>query len=259
MIQIKNNKELEKMAIGGKILAEVVSAVVNYVKVGVSELDLDSLAEKMIRARGGEPGFKKVPGYHHTLCMATNDVVVHGIPTAYLFKEGDVVGIDCGVYYQGFHTDMAQTLHVKNQKSNFKYQKEDDIDQFLKTGEKALEEAIKQAKAGNHVGDISKTIQSIVEGAGYCVVRSLIGHGVGRQLHEEPEVPGFLSHKNIAKTPMLLKGMTIAIEVIYNMGNADVMYGNKDRWTIKTADRSLSGLFERTVAITEKGPVVLTG
>ena len=127
----------------------------------------------------------------------------------------------------------------------------------METGKHALEEAIKQARVGNHVGHISKTIQSIVEANGYSVVRSLIGHGVGRALHEEPEVPGFLT-RTIEKTPELTSGMTIAIEVIYNMGEKEVVYANRDGWTIKTGDSSISGLFERTVAITEKGPRVLT-
>jgi len=145
----------------------------------------------MIRERGGEPGFKKVKGYHHTICVSTNDVVVHGIPGNYLFKEGDVVGIDCGVFYKGFHTDMSETIQVKSQKSKVK--NEDEIEKFLKIGKKALDEAIKVAIVGNRIGHISKTIQDIVEGNGYAIVRSLIGHGVGRELHEEPEVPGYVA------------------------------------------------------------------
>ena len=197
----------------------------------------------------------KRQGYKHAICVSTNDAVVHGVPTGYKLKEGDIIGIDCGVYYRGFNTDAAQTVRV--QSSKFKVQSSDEVDRFLDVGEKALEEAIKVSKAGNRVGHISKKIQDIVEGAGYSVVRSLVGHGVGRSLHEEPEVPGFLARK-IEDTPKLRERMTIAIEVIYNMGKADVVYSNDDGWTIKTKDGSLAGLFERTVAITKSGPLILT-
>lgn len=250
MIHLKTEEEIEIMGAGGKILAEVLREVAKNVKAGVSELELDQLAEELILKKGGEPGFKKVEGYKHATCISTNDVVVHGIPTDYKLKEGDKVGIDCGVYYKGFHTDMAQTLRVKSQK-------EDEVDKFLQTGEEAMWEGIKVAKFGNRVGDISRAIQRTVEGQGYSVVKSLIGHGVGRDLHEEPEVPGFLDQP-VEKTPKLKDGMTIAIEVIYNMGKADVVYSGGDGWTIKSKDGSLSGLFERTIAITDKGTFVLT-
>lgn len=255
MIDLKTTEEIEIMRIGGKILAEVLQEVLKHAKVGVSELELDHLAGKLILEKGGEPGFKKVQGYKHAICISTNDVVVHGIPTNYKLKEGDVVGIDCGVYYKGFHTDAAQTVRVQNSESRI--QNSDEIDRFLETGEKAMWEGIKAAKAGQRVGNISKAIQKAVEGQGYSVVRSLIGHGVGRELHEEPEVPGFLQNP-IDKTPMLAEGMTIAIEAIYNMGKSDVVYSGHDGWTIKTKDGSLSGLFERTIAITDRGTEVLT-
>jgi methionyl aminopeptidase len=257
MINIKTQEEIEIMKTGGKILAESLWEVISYIKPGVSELELDALAEKLILQKGGEPGFKKVPDYKHTICISTNDVVVHGIPTDYKLKEGDVVGIDCGVFYKGFHTDMSETIRVKSQTSNLKSQK-DEVDKFLEVGKKALNEAIKQATLGSHIGDISKTIQTIVEAQnGYSVVRSLVGHGVGKDLHEDPEVPGFLSER-IEKTPLLKIGMVIAIEVIYNMGDHELVFANEDGWTLKTEDGSLSGLFERTLAITENGPLTLT-
>ena len=254
MIDIKTEQEIKIMRIGGKILAEVLFEVLKYVKVGDSELELDQLAERLILEKGGEPGFKKVEKYKHAICISTNDVVVHGVPTSYKLKEGDIVGIDCGVFYKGFYTDMAQTVRIKDEGLMIK---EDEIDRFLETGERAMWDGIKAAKLGNRIGDISKAIQDIVEGQGCSVVRSLIGHGVGRQLHEEPEVPGFLDEP-ILKTPLLKIGMTIAIEVIYNMGKGDVVYSNHDGWTIKSKDHSLSGLFERTIAITKEGTVVLT-
>lgn len=250
MIPMKTKKEVEIMAHGGKILASVLRETLVVAKPGVTELELDALAEKRIREQGGEPGFQKVPGYKHTICISTNDVVVHGIPTNYVLQEGDVVGIDCGVFYKGFHTDMSDSIIVGKGK-NAENQK------FLDTGKRALNEAIKIVQVGNRVGHISKTIQTIVEKkGGYSIVRSLVGHGVGRNLHEEPEVPGFVS-RNIEKTPLLREGMVIAVEVIYNMGRKDVVYG-EDGWTIRTADGSLAGLFERTVAITTDGPRILT-
>ena len=254
MIDLKTSSEIKKMKEGGKILAEVLKVVLNHAKAGVSELELDKLAEKLILEKGAEPGFKKVDGYEHTICISTNDVVVHGVPTSYKLKEGDVIGIDCGVYYKGLHTDVAQTVRIKDKGLMIK---EDEIDRFLETGERAMWEGIKAAKLGNRIGDISKAIQDIVETQGYSVVRSLIGHGVGRSLHEEPEIPGFLDGP-IDKTPKLSIGMTLAVEVIYNMGKSDVAYSNSDGWTIKSKDGSLSGLFERTIAITDKDTVVLT-
>lgn len=257
MIQIKNPSEIEKMRIGGRILAEVLREVVASIKPGVTELELDLLAERLIREKGGEPGFKKVKGYKHTICVSTNDVVVHGVPSGYAYKVGDVMGVDCGVFYKGFHTDMAETILVSttnNQQTTTNKEKEN----FLETGRRALNDAIKVAKAGNRIGHISQTIQRIVEKeSGYSIVRSLVGHGVGKELHEEPEVPGFLLDP-ISKTPLLRPGMTIAIEIIYNMGLADVVYKGTDGWSIATKDGSLSGVFERTVLITDTGNEVLT-
>jgi methionyl aminopeptidase len=251
MIKFKTEQEVEIMRQGGKILAEVLGELISNVRAGISEIELDRMAEKLIIAKGAEPGFKKVEGYKNTICISTNDVVVHGIPTDYVLKDGDKVGIDCGVFYKGFHTDMAQTTVVKGGKNL------DEVNKFLQTGEKAMWEGIKAAKLGNRIGDISKVMQDVIEGQGYSVVRSLIGHGVGRDLHEDPEVPGYLD-RPILKTPLLKEGMTIAIEAIYNMGKSDVIYSGSDGWTIKSRDGSLSGLFERSIAITKRGTEVLT-
>lgn len=255
MIHIKTPEQLKIMQHGGHILSDVLMEVMDLIRPGITELELDKIAEELIRKRGGEPGFKRVEGYHHTICMSTNDAVVHGIPGSYKIQKGDVVGVDCGVYYKGFHTDMAETILVSSQKLKVKSQKS--VERFLGVGKQALEAGIKQAVVGNRVGHISKAIQDIVEKQnGYSVVRSLIGHGVGKDLHEEPEVPGYLVGK-IEKTPLLKEGMTIAIEVIYNMGSKQVML-DRDGWTIRSADGSLSGLFERTVAITKSGPLMIT-
>lgn len=252
MIDIKTKEEIEIMKKGGKILAESLFETLRAVRPGITEAELDSIAEKAIRRRGGEPGFMRVPGYRHTICVATNEVVVHGIPGDRILKEGDIICIDCGVYYGGLHTDMAETIIVGSENS---VQKE--VRDFLRTCKLALQEAIAVAKARNRVGHISKTIQDIVEGKGYNIVRSLVGHGVGRELHEEPEVPGFLQGK-IARTPLLKEGMTIAVEVIATMGSPEVCYANEDGWTIKTVDNSLSAVFERTILITKDKPLILT-
>lgn len=237
---------------GGKILAQTLFEVLKHAKPGVTELELDKKAEELILKAGGKPGFKEVPGYHHTICISTNNVVVHGIPTDYKLKSGDVVGIDCGVLYEGLHTDMSETVIVGGDEAA-----SEGVAAFLDTGRKALELAIQQVKPGNRIGHISKTIQMIVEeGAGYGVTRELIGHGVGKELHEEPEVPGYVSQR-LEKTPLLREGMVIAVEVIYNMGKRDIAY-TEDGWTIVTADGSISGLFERTVAVTKNGYKILT-
>lgn len=250
MIPIKKPKEIEIMKKAGKMLAEVLYEVVSHAKPGVTELELDQLAEKLIIQKGGEPGFKKVEGYRHTICVATNEVVVHGIPGKYVLKDGDIIGIDCGVFLDGFHTDMAETVLVGKKK-------DPKVITFLQTGKKALLAGIAQVKPGNNVGHISHAIQDIVEGQGYSVVRSLVGHGVGRELHEDPEVPGYLEGK-IERTPALIPGMTIAVEVIYNMGSPEVIYDGRDDWTIATEDGSLGGLFERTVLVTKTGHEVIT-
>lgn len=253
-IHIKSPQEIESMAKGGQILSTAIWEVIHNTRPGVSELELDALAEKVIRTMGGEPGFKKVKGYHHTICASTNDTVVHGIPTNYRLQEGDVFGVDCGVFFKGFHTDMSETVLVESPKSK----RNEEIEKFLATGKYALEEAIKQVKPGNRVGHISQVIQQIVEKDGrYGVTRELIGHGVGKKLHEDPPIPGYLSRR-LEKTPLLTEGMVIAIEVIYNMGGREIAFAGNDAWTIKSRDGSVSGLFERTVAVVSNGYRILT-
>lgn len=253
MIKIKTKEEIENQRIGGHMLAEVLFETLAMIKPGVSELEVDKFAENLILKKGGEPGFKKVYGYKHTICVATNDVVVHGIPTNYRFKDGDIVGIDCGVFYKGLHTDMAETIIVGNATGADKERKE----RLLQHGKDALLAGIAQAKAGNHVGDISKAMQDIIEKQGsYSVVHELVGHGVGKDLHEEPEIPGFLN-KPIEKTPLLKENMVIAIEIIYNEGKRFIAMDD-DEWTIRTDDGSLAGLFERSLLVTKNGPVILT-
>ena len=251
MIKIKTPDEIKIMQIGGKMLADTMWEVCAAIMPGMTELEVDAMADRLIKEKGGEAGFKKVEGYHHATCISTNEVVVHGIPSPYVLKDGDIIGIDCGVFSKGFHTDMSETVRVGAKR-------QDEIDKFLKVGKKALEAGITEAKVGNRVGHISKAIQDIVEAEnGYSVVKSLVGHGVGEELHEDPEIPGYLNGK-IERTPYLKEGMVIAVEVIYNMGGPDLAFANNDGWTLQSKDGSLAGLFERRLAITANGPLLIT-
>lgn len=239
-------KKLAAMREGGQKLARILEDLLTRADAGVTLLSLEERAQKLIEDTGGSPSFQTVKGYKWATCLCVNEVVVHGIPSEYLLKDGDLLTIDIGLFYKGFHTDTAWTKTIGKQNET-----------FLKVGEKALRKAIDKARPGNRVGHISQTIQHIIEGAGYGVVKSLVGHGVGRKLHEVPQIPGFLTG-DIDNTLPLVPGMTIAIEVIYAQGDGRVVYDNDDGWSIATADRSLSAVFEHTLVITAKEPVVLT-
>lgn len=254
MFSIKTYDEIKKMQEGGRILACVMSMVCSRVAPGITGIQLDALAEKEIIRLGAKPSFKTVKNYKYATCICINDVVVHGIPTQVKLREKDVVGIDCGVLYKGYHTDMGNTLQVGSSRQKMQDEK---IEKFLNAGKRALEKAINTARLGNRIGHISKAMQETIQTAGYCVVKTLVGHGIGRKLHEEPEVPCF-QPADINKTDLLKKNMTIAIEVIYNMGKEEVIYSGNDSWTIATADGSLSAFFEKTVLVTEKDPIILT-
>lgn len=243
---IKSDEEVEIMKKSGIICSEALKEVLKNVKVGVACRTLDIIAQKEIEKRGGSSSFKTVEDYQYTICTTINEQVVHGIPTDRKLKSGDIIGIDIGALYQGFHSDLAISVPVG--------QINKDQERFLNVGKQTLMRAIKQAKIGNRIGDIAATIQEGIEAEGYNIVKSLTGHGVGRQLHEEPMVPGF-GKKGKGET--LTENMTIAIEVIYTNGSGEVGL-EKDNWTITSADGSLGGLFEQTVAIKKGGPIVLT-
>lgn len=254
MIPIKKPEEIEVMRKGGSILSRVLKILCNKVEPGVKLIELDRLAERLILSYGAKPSFKMVKRYRWSICACVNDVVVHGIPTERVLKKGDIIGIDCGVYYKGFHTDAAWTVRVNDSKSS---KQQDEIDRFLSVGSKALCDAIAQVKIGNYIYDISKAIQDMVEEAGFSMVQTLVGHGIGKKLHEEPEIPGIVRKKRL-ETPRISNGMTFAIEVIYNMGGSNIIYQGDDRWTIVTEDGKISGLFEATVAVVSHGCFVLT-
>lgn len=253
MIHLKTPAQIETMIAGGRILSEVMEKTLARVKPGVKLSELDAFAEKEILAHGAEPSFKRVDGYKWTICGCVNDVVVHGIPTGYTIKPGDVVGIDCGVYYNGLHTDSAWTVRADGPS----VRKDDDTSVFLRTGIYALEQGLAQVKPGNRIYDISRAIQTIVEGSGYGIVQTLVGHGVGSELHEDPEVPNYVRGSR-EHSPKLVEGLTIAVEVIYTKGDPDVVYKNRDGWTIATKDGTLSALFEATVALNAHGFLLLT-
>ncbi|MDO8451546.1 MAG: type I methionyl aminopeptidase [bacterium] len=253
MIDIKTPREIEFMRTGGKALGRTLTELLAIASVGVSLNDIEARAKKRIQEAGGTPSFQTVRGYKWATCLCVNEVVVHGIPTEYKLKDGDLLTIDVGLLYQGFHTDTAWTKEVKSEKSKVKSQKE----VFLQAGQEALRRGIVQARAGNRVGHISQAIQMCIEGAGYNVVRTLVGHGVGKELHEDPQIPGFL-RGTIDETEKLIEGMTIAVEVIYAMGKSAVIYDNDDGWSIATKDRSLSAVFEHTVEVGPNGPSILT-
>lgn len=231
------------MGEGGRRLKRVFDEVLPQIRAGVSKKEIDQKVEELILKFGGEPSFKMVPGYHWASCITVNEEVVHGIPNEYLFKEGDMVSLDAGMYYKGFHTDRAETIKIQDTK-------------FLEVGKFALKLAIGAARPGNRVGHISLVIQKTVEKAGFNVVRSLTGHGVGKKLHEEPQIPCFLKNK-LEKTPLLKEGMTLAIEVIYCTGSPNLAL-SPDHWTLVTKDGKIAGLFEETIAVTGNGPLVLT-
>lgn len=244
MIPIKSEKEIEKMAAAGKVAAAALKEVLAFVKSGVTTMELEKIAENAITKRRATPSFKMVEGYSFATCININEGLVHGLPGSYKIKKGDLVSVDMGAFLDGFHSDLSYTVEVEANKE----------EKFLETGKKALEAGIAKCKPGNHIGDISHTMQIIIEEAGYSVSRDLVGHGVGRELHEDPYVPGY---GKPGLGPEIKEGMVLAIEIIYQKGLPEIVIGADD-WTISTADGSLAALFEHTVAATKDGPRVLT-
>lgn len=243
---VKTDQEIEIMKKSGRICAQALKKVLENVRIGISCRTLDMIAQKEIEMQGATPSFKTVEDYQYTICTTINEQVVHGIPTDRELEEGDIVGIDVGALFKGYHSDLAITVPVGKIPS--------DTDRFLSVGRKTLFEALKQVKPGKKIGDISATIQTGVEEAGYSIVKSLTGHGVGKELHEEPMIPGF---GKINTGQEVLENMVLAIEIIYTSGSGEVGL-EKDNWTITSADGSLGGLFEQTVAVKKGGPIVLT-
>ena len=242
-IPIKTPEEIEIMRQGGAVLKEVFEKIAPMVKAGVSTWELDQFAEQVIRSNpGATPGFKGDRGFPATLCTSVNDEVVHGIPKKnVILQDGDIIGVDCGVIYKGFYTDACRTYMVGNVAPA--------VVDFVNVTKQTLEKAIKAVRAGGYIGDISAAIQKNLEEHGYSPVIECTGHGVGRQLHEPPEI------LNVGKKktgPIMEAGMVLAIEPISTMGSGEIITADDD-WTITTADRSLSAHFEHTVLVTGKG------
>ncbi len=250
MIIRKSAREIEKIAAAGELVAETIAHVGTLLEPGVTTEDLDRAAGAFIREQGGIPTSEGYgpPGreYPKAICISPNDVVVHGIPDGYALAEGDLVTIDVGVTLDGYIADSAYTFGVG--------EIEPESQSLLDTGQNALAAGIAEAVEGNRVGDVSRAVQMVVERAGFSVVRSLVGHGVGRHYHEDPHIPNF---GEPGRGPRLSEGMTIAIEPMITAGDSDVLVTD-DGWTIRTVDGSMSAHFEHTVAITADGPRILT-
>ncbi len=246
MIIRKSPDEIDRIARAGALVAETISHVGEQLAPGVTTAELDDIADAFIREHGGVPTSQGYKGYPRAICISPNDVVVHGIPGSYALTLGDVVTIDVGITLDGAIADSAYTFAVGAI--------EPEAQRLLDTCQDALAAGIAQASPGNRVGDISHAVQDLVESMGFAVIRSLVGHGVGRHYHEDPHVPNF---GQAGRGPRLSEGMTIAIEPMITAGGADVLLDD-DGWTISTADGSLSAHFEHTVAVTADGPRVLT-
>lgn len=242
MIILKTPEEIEIMAMASKLVAETHQMLRQAVRPGVTTLELDQLAEEFIRSHGGKPAFKGYRNFPATLCASINEQVVHGIPSNRVLKEGDIIGLDLGAVIDGFYGDAAVTLPVGEVAP--------EVMKLLKTSEESLFKGIEQARVGNRLSDISAAIQRHAEEAGYAVVRDFVGHGIGRQLHEEPQVPNY---GKPGQGPRLQVGMVLAIEPMINMGHHQVKI-LEDQWTAVTKDGSVSAHFEHTIAIQPNGP-----
>lgn len=246
MITLKSHDEIALMRKAGKIVGETLLLLEKEVKPGVKTADLDRMAEEFITKHGAKPSFKGLYGFPSSLCISVNDQVIHGFPGTYVLKEGDIVSIDCGAFFNGFHGDAARTFPVGNISG--------DAQKLIDITRESFFQGIKFAKEGNKLTDISYEIQSYVEAAGFSVVREFVGHGIGRKVHEDPDVPNF---GKSGRGPKLLKGMVLAIEPMVNAGTHKVKT-LKDGWTVVTSDSSLSAHYENTVAILSDGPEILT-
>ncbi len=245
-ITIKSEEEIKIMAEGGKILATVLSEVEKMVKPGITTLELDRAAEALILKHGAKPGFKNYEGFPFSLCASVNEDIVHGFPSGRVLYEGDVIGLDLGVYYKDYYSDMSKTIAVG--KISFEAKR------LLDVTKKCLRLGIKKVRPGNTIGDIGNTIQRFAEDQGYGVVRELCGHGIGKELHEDPKIPNYGKRGEGAK---LEEGMVICIEPMLTMGDYHLKTA-KDGYGYATKDGSLSAHFEHTIAVTKNGAKILT-
>jgi len=246
MFQIKSDEEIELLRQSNLLVSATLAELAGMMKPGITTLAIDKVAEEFIRDHGGAPGFKGYHGYPATLCISVNDQVVHGIPSSRVLKEGDLVSVDCGVLMNGFHGDSAYTFTVGPVSA--------EVAKLIRVTRESLFLGIEKAKAGNRLGDIGAAVQRHAEINGFSVVREMVGHGVGRQLHEPPEVPNY---GKPGSGPVLQVGLTIAIEPMINMGKRHI-FQERDGWTICTNDHKPSAHFEHSVAIRENGADILS-
>ncbi len=246
MIYLKTEEEVELLRENNLLVSATLAEVGKHIKPGVTTLELDRIAEEFIRSHGAVPGFLGYGGFPNTLCVSVNENVVHGIPSNYALKEGDIVSVDCGTIMKGFYGDSAYTFGVGEIAP--------EVEQLLRVTKESLLKGVEQAVAGNRVGDISAAVQAHAEKYGYGVVRELVGHGLGRKMHESPEVPNYGRR---GTGPLLKQGMVICIEPMINMGSKNVVF-ERDGWTVRTKDRKPSAHFEFAVAIRNEKADVLT-
>ena len=247
MINIKSDREIEFLSIAGNIVYETHQYLKDFIKPGITTLELDRLAEEFIKSKGATPSFKGYEGFPGSICASVNEQVVHGIPGKYKLKDGDIISIDIGACYKGYHGDSAWTYGVGNISSDKEY--------LLTHTEKALFEGLSMIKPGNRIGDISNAIESYAIEFGLGVVKELVGHGVGTSIHEDPDIPNF---GDAGTGPRMKKGMVLAIEPMLNLGSPNIVMLD-DNWTIETEDYSPSAHFEHTVVVTDDGYKILTG
>ncbi len=245
-ITIKNEKQIEYMRIAGRITGEVLNLLETKVCAGISTLELDRIAEDYIRKQGAVPSFKGYGGFPATICASVNEEIIHGIPSKRTLKDGDIISIDVGAYINGFHGDAARTFSVG--------EISDEAKKIIDVTKQSFFEGIKFAKSGNHLHQISGAVQEYVEANGFSVVRDYVGHGVGSEMHEAPQIPNY---KVNSRGPRLCKGMTLAIEPMVNAGDYRVKV-LADKWTVVTKDKRLSAHYENTILITDGEPEILT-
>lgn len=246
MIIIKTPEEIAIMREAGLIVAELLKLIEKKIEPGITGVQVDRFAERFIRSAGGIPAFKGYRGFPASICFSVNDGVVHGIPSARKLREGDIVGVDVGVEYGGYFADAAATFAVGSVA--------EEAARLIEATKASLSAGIAQARAGKFLGDVSHAIQTAIEAAGFSVVKDFVGHGIGRAMHEDPQIPNFGLPK---RGPKLEPGMVLALEPMVNAGSPEVRIAN-DHWTVLTADGSLSAHFEHTVAVTKGAPLVLT-
>jgi methionyl aminopeptidase len=242
----KSPDEIERMSRAGRVVADALTLIGEHVRPGATTAELDAVAEEFIVSQGGYPTFKGYRGYPAATCISPNEMVVHGIPGPYELAEGDIVSVDVGVTLDGFVADSAYTFPVGDVST--------EAERLLEGCQAALAAGVDQCRPGNRLSDISHAVQQATENAGFSVVRSLVGHGVGRSMHEDPQIPNY---GEPGRGPLLAEGMTFAIEPMINVGRPEI-YLHDDEWSISTADHSLSAHFEHTVAVTAGGPRILT-